>query len=61
MNCSKVDVKCGVQRSEPPGSRFMGKLLCPPSLLSHHPSEFISIQVSWPQIWLVSGETMPLF
>lgn len=58
---SKVEVKRGVQRYEPPGLRYMGKPLSPPSLLSHHPSELCSIQVSWPQIWLVSRETMPLF
>lgn len=58
---SKMEVKHGVQRYEPPGLRYMGKLLSPPSLLFHHPSELRSIQVSWPQIWLVSGETMPLF
>lgn len=58
---SKVEVKRGVQRYEPPGLRYMGKPLSPPSLLSHHPSELCSIQVSWLQIWLVSRETMPLF
>lgn len=60
-NLSNMEVKCGVQRYDPPGLRYMGKLLFPPFPLSHHPSELRSIQVSWLQIWLVSGETMLLF
>lgn len=60
-NLSNMEVKRGVQRYDPPGLRYMGKLLFPPFPLSHHPSELRSIQVSWLQIWLVSGETMLLF